>query len=123
DQGIGIALFLIDELRDADGAAGTRNVGHLHVAGNTFGGQRLLHDAGGLVPAAAGGRRSHDGVIGRKSRDTKSARYQRREKQLVHKSSLIKPNAMTSSIIGQIGPAVIVRSRHAASLLIVPSPR
>ncbi|MEY9741846.1 hypothetical protein ABIF65_001220 [Bradyrhizobium japonicum] len=49
----------IDELRDADAAAGAGNVDDLHAARHARGHQRLLHRARGLVPATARGRRRH----------------------------------------------------------------
>ena len=60
-QLVAVALGAVDELRDADAAAGAGDVGDLRRSCASFGGdQRLLHRARGLVPAAAGRGRRHD---------------------------------------------------------------
>ena len=59
-QLVAVALGAVDELGEADGAAGAGHVGHLHVLAMPGGDQRLLHGARGLVPAAARRRRRHD---------------------------------------------------------------
>ena len=64
DQALGVALGLVDELGEADGAAGAGDVGHLDVAGDAFLLHQRLHGARGLVPAAAGGGRREDRVVG-----------------------------------------------------------
>src|SRR3546814_9846341 len=48
-----LAFPLIDELRQADRAAGTADIGDLSALDQAGGFQRLLHAARGLVPAAA----------------------------------------------------------------------
>ncbi len=57
---VAIALGAVDELRDADAAAGAGHVGDLDAAGDLGGDQRLLHRAGGLIPSAAGCGGRHD---------------------------------------------------------------
>ncbi len=57
---VAVALAAIDELRDADRAAGAGDVGDLGALGDAGLGQGLLHGARGLVPAAAGRCRRHD---------------------------------------------------------------
>ena len=57
---VAVALRAVDELREADGAAGARDVGHLHALRDLGGDKRLLHRARGLVPAAAGRGGRHD---------------------------------------------------------------
>ena len=59
-QLVAVALGAVHELGDADGAAGARDVRHLHALCGAGLNQRLLHRARGLVPAAAGRRRSQD---------------------------------------------------------------
>ena len=68
DQLPRVALGLVDELGEADGAAGAGDVGHLHVAGDAVLLQHRLHGARGLVPAAARRRRRHDRVVGGEGR-------------------------------------------------------
>ena len=59
-QLVAVALGAVDELRDADAAAGAGDVGDLDAADDLGGDQRLLHRARGLIPAAAGRGRRHD---------------------------------------------------------------
>ena len=59
-QLVAVALGAVDELRDADAAAGAGHVGDLDAAGDLGGDQRLLHRACGLIPSAAGRGGRHD---------------------------------------------------------------
>jgi hypothetical protein len=59
-QLVAVALGAVDELRDADAAAGACHVRHLDAAGDLGGDQRLLHRACGLIPTAAGCGGRHD---------------------------------------------------------------
>jgi hypothetical protein len=57
---VAVTLRAVDELREPDGPARTGNVDHLRAFHELLGRERLLHRAGGLVPAAAGGGRRDD---------------------------------------------------------------
>ena len=56
-QRIALAVPLVDELRQADRAAGAADVGDLRAGDQLLAAQHLLHGARRLVPAAAGRRR------------------------------------------------------------------
>lgn len=79
-----VAAGLVDELRQADRAAGAGNVGHLHRVGDLLVLQRALHRAGGLVPAAAGCGRRHDLVVGRDGRNGECAGQNGCQEKVLH---------------------------------------
>ena len=59
-----VALVVVDELGEADGAAGARHVDDLDIADDAGLLEDALHGARGLVPATAGGGGRHDGELG-----------------------------------------------------------
>ena len=100
DQGVRIALLLACELGEADGAAGTRNVLNLNVAGDAF----LLHDglqrACRLVPATARVCRRDDGVISGDSRQRHGAGENRCEEKVFQGQSSVR-RVFTAHVVAQ----------------------
>ena len=59
-QRIALAVPLVDELRQADRAAGAADIGDLRAGDQLLAAQHLVHGARRLVPAAAGRRRHEE---------------------------------------------------------------